>query len=301
MCTSCVDFDNRYSIRKYLLKFFRLLMEVEFYTVSIFFIFVMTGYEVFSIKGFIKAIFPFYYIKDGFISCFLLFYLLIPFLAKFVQNLSEKEHRYLLFVLLLVYTIMPSFKMDVVFNYITWFSIIFIVASYIRLHGADSCLFPQGIFEKTKVWGIWTLIMLLLSWGSVMAIQKVGLKLQNIMSGLDNYRYFFVADSNKILALATAICAFLFFKNVKIKYNRFINTVAASTFGVLLIHANSDTMRQWLWKDVFDNAGHYSHTFPYALGVVAIVFCVCTVIDIIRIQILEKPLFKYIDRKSKSS
>ena len=104
-----------------------------------------------------------------------------------------------------------------------------------------------------------------------------------------------------LLCFLTKSLSFLFFKNVKIKYNGFINTVAASTFGVLLIHANSDTMRQWLWKDVFDNAGHYSHTFPYAVGVVATVFSVCTVIDVIRTQILEKPLYNYIDRKSKSS
>ena len=299
MCAAKVELDNKKYIKKYLLKFFRLLVEVEFYTILIYFIFIASGYEALSIKGFIKAIFPFYYIKDGFTSCFLLFYLLIPFLCKFVQCLFEKEHRYLLFVLLLIYTIMPSLKMEVVFNYITWFSVIFIIASYIRLHADDSTIFLQGIFSKTKLWGIWTVIMLVLSWGSIVAIQVIGLKLQSIKSGLDGYRYFFVSDSNKILALATAICAFLFFKNIKIKYNKFINMVAASTFGVLMIHANSDTMRQWLWKDTFDNAGHYSNTFPYALGVVAIVFCVCIIIDIVRIYVLEKPLFYYIERKCK--
>lgn len=93
------------------------------------------------------------------------------------------------------------------------------------------------------------------------------------------------------------MCAFLFFKNIKIKHNKFINTIAASSFGVLTIHANSDSMRQWLWRDIFDNAGHYDNMFPYAFFVVAIVFCICTVIDIVRIYCLEKPLFKYIERK----
>lgn len=32
-----------------------------------------------------------------------------------------------------------------------------------------------------------------------------------------------------------------------------IIAIAASTFGVLLIHANSETMRNWLWKDTLDN------------------------------------------------
>ena len=33
------------------------------------------------------------------------------------------------------------------------------------------------------------------------------------------------------------------------KHVKLINTISASTFGVLLIHANSDFMRQWLWND----------------------------------------------------
>lgn len=45
-----------------------------------------------------------------------------------------------------------------------------------------------------------------------------------------------------------AVFAFLMFKNIQIPYNKGINTVAASTFGVLLIHANSDAMRKWLCK-----------------------------------------------------
>lgn len=82
-----------------------------------------------------------------------LFYLLIPFLCKFVQSLSEKEHRYLLFALLLIYTIMPSLMIEVVFNYVTWFSVLFVLSSYIRLHGEDSVLFAPGILDSKKVWG----------------------------------------------------------------------------------------------------------------------------------------------------
>lgn len=51
---------------------------------------------------------------------------------------------------------------------------------------------------------------------------------------------FFVFDSNTFLVIVTAIFAFLFFKNIKILYSKVINTIDALTFGVLLIHANSD-------------------------------------------------------------
>lgn len=69
--------------------------------------------------------------------------------------------------------------------------------------------------------------------------------------------------------------------------------IAASTFGVLLIHANSDTMRQWLWKDVLDNVGHYGDKFMpiYAIGAILLVFIVGVLIDRIRIRFLEEPFF----------
>ena len=92
--------------------------------------------------------------------------------------------------------------------------------------------------------------------------------------------------------------SFIFFKNIRIPYNKFINTVAASTFGVLLIHANSDAMRQWLWKDMLDNVGHYgAKLMPlYAVGCVLVIYAVCTLIDIIRINLLEKHFFQWWDK-----
>ena len=59
-----------------------------------------------------------------------------------------------------------------------------------------------------------------------------------------------MSDCQGIMAIIVSICSFIWFKNIHMKYCRFINTIAASCFGVLLIHANSDTMRQWLWQDI---------------------------------------------------
>ena len=83
------------------------------------------------------------------------------------------------------------------------------------------------------------------------------------------------------------------------KYHPIINKVAASTFGVLMIHANSDTMRQWLWRDVLQNtsAFHSSFFVIHAFCSVLAVYCICTVLDMVRITVLEKPLFRWYDRR----
>lgn len=105
--------------------------------------------------------------------------------------------------------------------------------------------------------------------------------------------FWFVADSNHIMAVITALCSFMFFKDLKIGYNKLINMVGASTFGVLLIHANSDTMRQWLWQDLLDNAGQYGSSALYAHSILSVIaiFIICILIDKGRIWFVEKPLF----------
>ena len=52
------------------------------------------------------------------------------------------------------------------------------------------------------------------------------------------------------------------------------------------------------WKDILDNVGHYgSRLMPlHAVGSVIGVFAVCTLIDMARIRLIEKPFFRLWDR-----
>lgn len=265
-------------------KFFKLLRERYFYSVAIWCIFFFTGYEAFTIKGFLKMMFPFFSVADNFTSCFLLFYLLIPFLNKLIHVLTEKEHFWLMAWCIGIYVVLPTFaKANVVFNYITWFSILYVIASYIRLH-------PKDWLNSTKITGSLAGASLLLSWMSVIVLAIVS----RFIGKEIGICYYFVADSNKVLALITGVSTFLFFKNLKIGYSKAINTIAASTFGVLLIHANSDTMRRWLWGDVCNNVGAYQegNIIIHAIASVMVIYFVCTIIDMIRNRLIEQPLLK---------
>ncbi len=183
-------------------------------------------------------------------------------------------------------TILPSLKFNVGYSYVSWFMIIYIIGSYIRLY-------PCKWFDSKKISGIFTIISLLLLWCSVIAGAWISEKYDKTIY------YYFVSDSNKILAVVTAISAFCFFKNLNIGYRKFINTVAALCFGVLLVHANSDTMRQWLWKDTLDNVAQYNSDYLvlHAFGSVIGVYVICTLIDILRIKFIETPFFKWYDKK----
>lgn len=90
----------------------------------------------------------------------------------------------------------------------------------------------------------------------------------------------------------------MFFKNLKIKNSKIINIIASATFGVLCIHAASDNMRNWLWSSTLNVVGFHSTGNGYIHMILSIlgVYSICTALDIVRIYILEKSLFKQLDK-----
>ena len=255
-------------------KFVKLLIQIYFYKIVIYLIFLFSCYEPFSPKTLLKAILPFTQVDKNFTGCFLIFYLCIPFLNLLVGNMTKRQHELLLVLSLSVYVIIGT-VLNVSFNYVTWFCILYFISSYIRLY-------PLPLFKNTKFWLICTLISVLVSCMSIIGLLWIGEKIGKYNP------YFFVADSNKIFAVCTGVSSFMLFKNLKIYYNPFINAVASTCFGVLLIHANSDTMRRWLWGDLLHNVEMYDSRYYIIHAIVSVIciFCICSLIDWIRIKFI---------------
>ena len=265
-------------------KFLKLYGEVVFYRVLFFLIFLLTGYQPFSVKEFLLLFIPINSIRNGFTGCYMVFFLFIPFLNILLKQLNEKQHLLLLALCGFTYVVFGTLH-RVTLNYVSWFMVVYLIAAYLRIY-------PKKVFSDKKVWGILTAIFVILSATSVICCAILGMRIHKEMA------FFFVTDSNTFLAVGTGVCAFLLFKNLSLKNNKVINTIAASTFGVLCIHANNDAMRRWLWIDLLDNVGHYNSSIMplYVIGSCLLIFMACTLIDIIRIQLVEKPFFHLIDR-----
>lgn len=269
-------------------KFLKLLLEILFYNIVVWAVFIGIGYEPFSLKVAMKVLSPIQSVTHDFTSCFLIFYLLIPFLNILIQNLDKRMYIRLIGLCLFTYTILGTIpKFDVSFNYVTWFCILYFIASYIRMY---------GLFTKIKnsQWGILTALTLILAYTSVIGVNWI-----NVQFGVNLDCFELVADSNAIFAVIVSVCSFMYFKDLPIKQSKLINTISASTFGVLCIHANSDTMRHWLWKDVVNCIGQYSSEQLVLLSLVSI-FCIffsCIIIDYIRIHTLEKWTFGFVDKQ----
>lgn len=271
-------------------KFLKLFLWVLTYSIIITGLFSIAGYCPKGIMRMWYGVIPLKRLTDGFTSCFIVFYLCIPFLNILIRNLSKRQHICLICLLLFIYTLhgtIPSLRVNM--NYVSWFSTLYIISAYLRMY-------PFKRDKDVKFWAILTALSWSISIVSVLILNYIQYRFIGVAS--TGRSYFLISDSNAILALSNGICSFMLFKNIKIKNNKIINTIAASSFAVLLIHANSDTMRQWLWKDIIDCVGHYDTNlyWLYAIVCVLAIYVVCTIIDIIRIKTIETPMLNFTER-----
>ena len=286
MCTSKIT----------LRKFLKLYLWIVFYRIVINGIFLATGRLEFS-PSLLSVFFPFGNIhSDDFFAAFMVWWLFIPFLNVLINNIDKRLHQLLMLLLVVVFTVYPFVPevLNIEVNPICWFSTIYVIASYIRKY-------PESVYKSdtARFWGLASLALVVISMISVVAI----LLLRNNLNG-EIHQYYMVSDSNMPLALLVSVSTFMWFNNLRIPRSKLINAIGGSTFGVLLIHANSDTMRQWLWKDTIDCVGHYGlplgSLIAYSCLSVLTIFTICTIIDRLRVKALEEPLFRLYDRRKES-
>lgn len=269
-------------------KFLKLILEVKFYKFLFYGIFIAVGYSAFNLKGFYKMFFSiFEQFPEGFVAGYICLFMLIPFINKVIEAFDKKQLSKLILTLLTISTFIPAVVHGSKFEYISWYPTVYLIGAYIRLY-------PSKWTENLSI-----SVKMFLSTMTLAILSIVTISFASNFLNVELPIYYFLVDSNKIFAIACAITMFLVFKNMKIRPSRIINTMAKATFGVLLIHANSDTMRQWLWRDTLQNTNYFDsqYLWIHALASVLVIYIVCVAIDLVRIYLLERPLFRMLGHR----
>jgi surface polysaccharide O-acyltransferase-like enzyme len=91
-----------------------------------------------------------------------------------------------------------------------------------------------------------------------------------------------------------ALSIFMLFETLKVGSKAVINTLAACTFGVYLLH-DSLVGGTLFWKIIFNVAErqYFSRFYPVlAIGTIAIIYVICSLIDFIRLKVFETRALK---------
>ena len=124
-------------------KFWRLVLQVEFYAVVIYLLFVLFKYESFSFIGFSSHLFIILNgVGTSFVGTFVALYILSPFINKLIKSLTEKEFKKLLMLLIFFFSVCNS-MFGRVFEMLGWYITVYLVGACLR-----KC--PPPIFGRKK-------------------------------------------------------------------------------------------------------------------------------------------------------
>ena len=269
-------------------KIFKLYGQLFFYSIVLFIFSFAIGRGTLAPSTIIKTLLPVSFSQWWFASTYFVMFLLHPYLNRLLLSLDKRQYQTFIVFLFIIWSIIPTlttsaFQSNALIEFLMYYSI----AGYIKIYGLNPSL-------KSRHWFILWLSFSLLAYISCAVFIILGTRYEVFAT----YSLHFF-DRQSVLTIFMAICFFMAFATWKIKYNRLINTISSATFGVYLLH-DSIVLRPYLWKEVFKNAS-YQNTpllIPYSIIVVLVVYIACTIIDLGRKHLLEKPYLKLVNAYS---
>jgi len=178
-----------------------------------------------------------------FMNCYLVLYLISPFLNKFIKSLNQWDHRKCLLISFLLFSIVAYFTNNATINNngstIIQFVFLYLLGAYLHKYPIkDNFHFKYYSKEKRQLiflfgYVFFTLINFLLLSFSMHLSDFDNQGLQTISSYIFNSKYGY---SNPIVIVQT-VCYFLYFETISFK-SKLINIISSTTLGIYLIHDN---------------------------------------------------------------
>lgn len=266
-----------------------LYLQIVFYSLGIYLLFIIFGLQDFSIKQLIKCALPILFEEYWFMTCYIVLYLLSPFINKFLNHLKRKEHFNFILVIMLLFSIVPTFTTKQLYgNQLTQFIMFYSIGAYLKKY-------PKNILSNNKKLN--KRVLLLTSFLLVLSVIFFDIMGSQYSVFNNHTTYFF--QRNSILAILFSISLFNIFINKKEFNNKLINIVSSCTLGVYLIHDNN-LVRNVLWTNILKVYKYVNSNYLiiHMILSVIIIFIVCTIIEYIRKNTVEKITNKLIDKLS---
>lgn len=259
-------------------KLFNTWITIVFYSITMLAVSAIIAGKIPEIKKIIQALMP---ISSGiywFATAYIALYIVTPFINKLLNKLTKKQY-FILIAILFVFLVINK----TIFNgngYIDnrngesfiWFVYLYMVAGYIRLH------YNRKTNKKLCI------LISLITPFIIVTIRVLSMKYLKV--SMDRF-----LDFSNILNFISTICLFLYFREIKMKntsVNKIIGKISPLMFGIYLIHDNM-YIKPYIWRKglgVYSYATSDNLVIHFILSVI-LVFCVCAIIEYIRIKIFD--------------
>lgn len=278
-------------------KVISFLLQIAFYNLIINSIFKVFGLVEYTNVEFLKQIAFYNSYSYWFFSCYIITYIISPFLNKFIVNLDKKEFKKLIGCLVLCFSVLPFLTGNLLFSTngysVYQFVLMYFIGAYIRKFNLNKNLLKKiNISQKRVIYIVIFILCTIFNFSLIYLQKQMAVLDSNILNSLANIMKDYSIFYNNPLVIIQAISLFLLFGTFDFK-NKVINKISSLTFGVYLIH-ESYYMRMNLYKWIGIDNGKmiYGKSILLKVFVCAIIiFILCAIIEWIR-QLLFKLISK---------
>lgn len=236
--------------------------------------------NTFNIFDLIKRLFPITRGVWWFYTVYFVLMLLTPFINKLLDSINMIEHRMLLFILLLVLSILPTFvnwegQLGSNYGYsLIWFIALYITGAYLQ---RIKCLNTKSV--KKIIGSIGTYLCATIS---LYVVPKV-LSILGISVTFAMY--------NSILVYIQAIALFIAFGNMKLsnRMNKIVGSISGLALASYLLHCQED-IEKLLWASITPA------TYANSAKIIYITILICFSVFIIGalLELLRKSICKFL-------
>jgi surface polysaccharide O-acyltransferase-like enzyme len=263
-----------------------IVLQVYFYLLLGRVVLLFTGNTDVVSRGTTSYLFPVIGNYYWFVTAYLLVYLLIPYIQKIINALSQKELRNLILIQLTIWSVYPTVLFGSAgfnntedmpyYSRFVWLVVMYLMGAYMKQYGIgflgtlkQSILFECGMLAVLFAFIIGT------EWG---------------LNPLEMDATFFWRP-NSILMVMLSVGLFAIFSHINVGYHKWINYISSCTLGIYLLH-DGDLVSFW-WETVFQNASHQnqSNLILHILLAVVIILLLGILCESFR-KIIELPIKK---------
>lgn len=251
-------------------KVFNLLLTTLFYALLLYLVAVLFKLAPFSIPELERALLPFFYGQYWFIEIYLILYLLSPFLNLGLNRMDEKTYKIFLAIILLLFSLWPSFlagsgNLDNGYGVIS-FIMLYTVGGYIKKY------YQVRYSAKFYLFGYILFSLVTFSFRAN----------PTLLGSANAWNY------NFIFNILSSVCLFLFFSKFQLQ-SKIINYLASFVFGAYLIHTNPYIGR-FIYLKILHTDYYWSSPLFFLHLIISIIFIYvgATIIDIGRAWIFKR-------------
>lgn len=230
-----------------------------------------------------SAFFPISGGVQGYVQTYLAFYLLMPFLSKISRNITKNQTIMLLAVLSVYIFLVQAWQKLIwseqsVYSRLGLFVFFYFLMLYLKRN-------PIAILKNRLLMGT----IVLCCWFLIFAQRYF-----STINETSMWRFVspLVSSEEALVNIIGGVAFFSFFKELKVKSSRIINTLGGTTLAVLLLH-DGHFSRKFTWVLFRTSDWYYSKFFViYVIGCTIGIYIVCSLIDLLRKKYLENKLFQ---------